>query len=227
MRIDEARALVGADEDERRIVLLPVSLRAKAKDDDAPVLEGYGAVFNEWTLIGPRSWGFMERIAPGAFAKSIVEDDVLSFFNHDGNVVLGRTKAKTLDLVEDAKGLRAIIHPPDTSAARDVVTLITRGDVDGMSFMFRVRKDEWEEPADDAEDALPKRTLLDVRLIEVGPVTMPAYPQTSIGARDQVKVLLEARAAREAQGIREAQAVRQAAADGDRARRLRLAQAGR
>ena len=214
MALHEFRARL-KDQDECRMVVLPVTVRAKAADDDGPVLEGYAALFDEMTQIGGDSWGFMESIAPGAFTETLKHDDIRAFFNHNENFVLGRTSAKTAEFEEDAKGLRAVIRPPDTAAARDVVTLIARGDVTGMSFMFRVRKDQWEEPAKKGE--LPKRTLLDVQLFEAGPVTFPAYEQTSISARDRAKSYLEA----------EQSAVRTAAADGDRNRRLRLAQASR
>lgn len=206
------RARVGTDLDECRMLALPVTVRAKT-DDEGPVLEGYAALFDEWAQIGDDQWGFHEAIAPGAFRDSIKGDDIRAFFNHDSNQVLGRTSAKTLTLEEDKKGLRAVIHPPDTQAARDVVTLIQRGDVTGMSFMFRVRKDQWEEPSKKGE--LPKRTLLDVQLFEAGPVTFPAYEQTSISARDRAKSYLDA----------EQSAVRAAAADADRMRQLRLARA--
>jgi HK97 family phage prohead protease len=219
--LDAIIARIGQD-DERRMVLMPVELRAEG--DEGTVLEGYGATFNQWAQIGPSSWGFMERIAPGAFAETIREDDIRSFFNHDSNHVLGRNTTKTLQLSEDEKGLRTVIRPPDTAAARDVVTLIKRGDVSGMSFMFRVRKDQWDDP--DGEDGMPKRTLLDVKLIEVGPVSLPAYPQTSIGARDKSSALIEALTARARAVTQNEDAGRVAVADADRARRLRFAQAG-
>lgn len=220
--IDAIVARIGQD-DERRMVVLPVEMRAEG--DEGTVLDGYGALFDQWAQIGPSSWGFMERIAPGAFTETIKEDDIRSFFNHDGNYVLGRNTTKTLTLSEDAKGLRTVIRPPDTAAARDVVTLIKRGDVSGMSFMFRVRKDQWDDP--DGEDGMPKRTLLDVKLIEVGPVSLPAYPQTSIGARDKSSALIEALAARARASAQHEDVGRAAVADADRGRRLRFAQAGR
>ena len=174
-----------ADTDEARLLVLPVTLRKKG-DDDAPVLEGYAALFMEWTQIGGDQWGFMERIAPGAFADSLKTDDIRSFFNHDSNQVLGRTSAKTAEFDEDEKGLRAVIYPPDTVAGRDVVALVKRGDVTGMSFMFRTLADEWEEPT---KGELPKRTVKKVQLFEAGPVTFPAYEATSISARDRAKAL--------------------------------------
>jgi len=206
------RARVGSDQDELRMVVCPVTVRAGAPAEAAPVLEGYAALFDAWTQIGPNDWGFMESIAPGAFATSLQEDDIRAFFNHDGNLILGRTSAKTAEFVEDDKGLRAVIYPPDTAAGRDVVTSIARGDVTGMSFMFRTRKEEWTEP--EQKGQLPKRRLLDLQLFEAGPVTLPAYEQTSIAARDRVQAFLR---------THEESAVRTAAADADRDRWLRLA----
>ena len=181
------------DTDEARLIVLPVTMRAKGDGDEAPALEGHAALFDDWTQIGGDSWGFMESIAPGAFRKSLEEDDYRSFFNHDSNIVLGRKSAKTAVFEEDEKGLRTLIYPPDTAHGRDVVTLVKRGDVTGMSFMFRTKKDEWTEPEQKGE--LPKRRLLEVQLFEAGPVTFPAYEATSISARDRAKSLLDARAA--------------------------------
>lgn len=178
-----------ADTDEARLLILPVTLRAKAEDDDGPVLEGYAALFDEWAQIGGDAWGFMESIAPGAFRESLKKDDIRSFFNHDSNILLGRTGNKSAEFEEDKRGLRAVIRPPKTRAADDVVLLVREGFVTGMSFMFRVRKDQWEEPAKKGE--LPKRTLLDVQLFEAGPVTFPAYEATSISARNRATALRE------------------------------------
>jgi HK97 family phage prohead protease len=92
---------------------------------------------------------------------------------------LGRVKAGTLRLWEDDQGLAFEITPPDTSDGRDAVTLISRGDVDQMSFGFNVALDgdQWSE--DDA--GMPVRTLTRVNLMEVSPVTWPAYTATSAG----------------------------------------------
>ena len=218
------RARSASDEDERRMLVGPLEVRADG--DKGKVLEGYAAVFNQDTQIGGLSWGFMESIAAGAFTRTIRDDDIRALFNHDENKVLGRNKGtnESLELEEDGTGLRVTIRPPDTTDARDVVTLVERGDVDGMSFSFLTRKQEWAEPTTKGE--LPKRTLLDVQLFDVGPVVFPAYPQTSIKARNHVKALREAEelAVRQAAEA-DARAVGTAVADGDRVRRLRLMQA--
>jgi len=86
--------------------------------------------------------GFVEIIKPGAFTKTLDESDVRALLNHNSDQVLGRMSAGTLKLWEDDRGLRAEIHPPDTSAGRDAVALIKRGDLTGMSFGFRAVRDE-------------------------------------------------------------------------------------
>ena len=139
------------------------------------LIVGHAAVFNQWVDIG--GW-FQERVAPGAFARAIQEDDVRSLFNHDPNYPLGRNKAGTLTLAEDENGLLSTTTPPDTSYARDLLVSIERGDVSQMSFGFRVRKQEWDESGD-----MLKRTITEVELFDVSPVTFPAYPQTDVGLR--------------------------------------------
>ncbi len=158
---------------ERRIYSCP-GLEIRAEDDKPPVLVGYAALFGE---MSEDLHGFRERIAPGAFAKSL-GGDVRALFNHDSNLILGRTRSGTLRLEEDQRGLRVEITPPDTSVARDLIESVRRKDVDQMSFGFRTRKDDWEE-----FDGGLVRTLIEVTLLDVSPVTFPAYPQTEIALR--------------------------------------------
>lgn len=144
--------------------------------EQAPKLSGYAAVFDQMSVL---LYGqFREQIARGAFAGSLA-DDVRALWNHDTNLPLGRTKAGTLKLDEDAHGLRVEIDPPATQAGRDAVESIRRGDVDQMSFAFDVLEDEWDK--NDVGEIV--RTLRKVKLYEVSPVTFPAYPQTSVSAR--------------------------------------------
>lgn len=155
--------------------MIAKELRVARPDGEPPKIIGHAAVFNSLSLdLG----GFREQIAPGAFAQSIAEDDILALWNHDPSAVLGRNTAKTLRLVEDEAGLAVEILPPDTQDGRDVLTLIDRGDVKGMSFGFRTRKDAWTK-----QTTGYVRTLLDVQLLDVSPVTYPAYPQTDLAVR--------------------------------------------
>jgi HK97 family phage prohead protease len=137
---------------------------------------GYGAVFNTETVIGGF---FRERLMPGAFS-GVLKNDVRSLFNHDPNYVLGRTSAGTLTLSVDAVGLRYEVTPP--AARADVVEALGRGDVTGSSFGFTVKRDSWTKPTRAGE--LPLRTIYEFRqLFDVGPVTYPAYDETSAEAR--------------------------------------------
>lgn len=169
----------------------PVEVRSATAEirmveaDGRRFIEGYGAVFNSLsqpmeTRAGKR---FVERIAPGAFARALAEADVRGLFNHDPNMLLGRRSAGTLTLAEDAHGLRYRIDPPDTQAARDVMSLLARGDLSGSSFSFLTIDDDWTRAADGMEGIDLVRELRSVHLLDVGPVTFPAYVDTSAAMR--------------------------------------------
>lgn len=152
-------------------------LEVRAEEGERPKLVGYAAVFSEQSEdLG----GFREQIAPGAFASSL-GDDIRALVNHDSSRVIGRTRSGTLALEEDERGLRAEITPPDTSYGRDLVESVSRGDVSQMSFGFRVRPGG--QRFEERDDGMILRTLTDVQLFEVSPVTFPAYPQTDIAVR--------------------------------------------
>jgi len=154
----------------------PVSeFRAIEDDKGLRHIIGYAAVFNSFS---EEMYGFREKIAPGCFTKTIKEDDVRALWNHDSNHVLGRNKSGTLTLSEDSKGLKIDILPPDAQWARDLMTSIDRGDIDQMSFGFAVKKQLWEGEYPDEI-----RTLIEVKLYDVSPVTFPAYPDTEVGLR--------------------------------------------
>lgn len=139
-------------------------------------LSGYAAVFDSQTSIG----GFDEVVRPGAFTRSLREGaDIRCLYNHNADFVLGRTRAKTLRLKEDETGLHFDCDTPDTQAARDLLVSVERGDIDGSSFAFAVRKQRWTEGADGSL----LRELVDLDLFDVSPVTFPAYSATSVGAR--------------------------------------------
>lgn len=146
-----------------------------------PKLVGHAAVFNTEAVIAGL---WREKIAPGAYKKTIREADVRALWNHDPNIVLGRNKAKTLKLAEDETGLAIEVEPPDNEWGRPVVDAIKRGDVSQMSIAFRVVKQQWDYPADRSE--LPLRTILEAQLFDVSPVTFPAFESTDIAARSAV-----------------------------------------
>lgn len=166
-------------------VLKTAELRIVRKDDDSlPKIEGYAAVFNK----DSEDMGFIERIAPGAFKKALKISDVRALFNHDSNIILGRTTAGTLELKEDKNGLFMSVTPPDTQLIRDMVlSPIERGDITQQSFGFTVKADEWKNLDDDKET--PVRTITEIReLFDVSPVTYPAYPDTAVALRSLDKI---------------------------------------
>ena len=146
--------------------------------DQAEKIVGHAAVFN---VVGDGGW-FREQIAPGAFTETIINDDVRALFNHDPNFVLGRNKAGTLTMREDAKGLWIEIDPPDTQFARDLKVSIARGDISQMSFGFEIIK-ESREQGQNGEPSL--YTLEEVRLWDVSPVTFPFYKQTDVSVKSR------------------------------------------
>lgn len=191
------------DDREQRFVRGSVAaVRRAAAEGETPagaIITGAGIVFNKETVIGGRYWGFREIIAPGAFSKSITEEDQRSFFNHDPNLILGRRSSGTLRVVEDEAGVHYEVDAPDTSYSKDLQVSLERKDVTGSSFIFRTIKEEWTEPAEDS-DEMPLRRVLEAELYELGPVTFPAYEDStaSVGARSKSEALHEKRTAQRA-----------------------------
>lgn len=144
-------------------------------DGAAAKMVGHAAKFD---VLSEDLGGFRERIAPGTFAKTIQSADIRALYNHDVNLVLGRNKAGTLRLSEDTAGLAFEIDPPDTQYARDLGVSMKRGDVNQMSFGFSTLQDKWAKI-----DGEWVRTLLEVELYDVSPVTYAAYPQTDVAVR--------------------------------------------
>lgn len=177
---------------ERRTLMDDKSVRIEKRDDGESVIAGHAAVFYDGT---PETefelWkDLVERVMVGAFDDALSRpDNVRALFNHDPNMVLGRTP-NTLTLSTDKRGLRFEILPGSTTIATDVVEHVSRGDVTGSSFAFRVTEEKWRVEEDDLEI----REILNVELFDVGPVTYPAYEGTDVGLRAEGGVE-EARAA--------------------------------
>ena len=145
-------------------------------DDKTPVISGHAAVFNK---LSENLGGFREKIDPGAFVD-VLNDDVRALYNHDPNLIHGRTTSKTLRIDEDKTGLAYEVDPPDTQSARDLIVSMERGDVNQSSFAFTVEEDSWDED----DDGRIVRTIKKIkRLFDVSPVTYPAYPDATVGLR--------------------------------------------
>lgn len=149
---------------------------ATRDDNGALAIEGYFAVFNSNYDIAP---GLSESIAPGAFDNTL-SGDIRALINHDTTLVLGRTKANTLQLRTDNHGLwgHIDINPNDTDAM-NLYNRVQRGDVDQCSFGFDIISEE----TDFREDGSIHWTIKEVELYEVSPCTFPAYEETNIAAR--------------------------------------------
>lgn len=147
-----------------------------AEDGDGMTFGGYAWRYNMPSL--PLGHGFTERIAPGAFTRSLKSRvDIRAYVNHNDELLLGSTRAKTLRIEDRADGGWVEIDLPDTSWGRDIRVLTERGDIQGMSFGFSTVKDDW---SDDGTE----RTLMAAKLHEVSVVTgVPAYPQTTASVR--------------------------------------------
>lgn len=152
------------------------------REGGATMIAGHAAVFDK---LSEDLGGFREKIAPGAFQRSIdkaPKRDIYALWQHQSDKPLGRAGNGTLRLIEDKRGLAVEIDPPATSWGADALASVKRGDTKHFSFGFEVLKDQWDFT--DPKNVI--RTLQDVRLIEVSPVTFPAYPQTSAEARATV-----------------------------------------
>jgi len=141
-------------------------------------LAGYAAVYNsESQDLG----GFVEIIRPGAFGASLGSGiNVRALWQHDGKALLGTTKAGTLRLKDDTRGLGFDLDLPGTTLGNDLSVLVGRGDVTGCSFGFRVRDggDRWEQ-----RGGKLVRELIDVELIEITLTDDPAYMDTTVAKR--------------------------------------------
>lgn len=126
--------------------------------------------------------GWREVIVAGAFATD--GQDIRALWQHNSDQVLGRTVAGTLALSQNETGIYSEIDPPDTTWARDALVSIERGDVDGSSFGFYVDEDEWILTESEIIRRVMRGTLL-----EVSPVTFPAYPTTSTQVRDRAAAM--------------------------------------
>lgn len=173
----------------RMVPVQTASLRAE-EDDEGRTLEGYAAVFDEWTEID--SWfegHFLERIAPGAFQNTLAKrgDRVKVLFNHGFDPSIGdKPLGKPARMEEDGTGLFTETPLARTSYNDDLIELLRSGAIDGMSFRFKVTEEEWNKDPE-ASDANPRglkeRTIRSLDLYEYGPVTFPAYAATTAGVR--------------------------------------------
>ncbi|GAB3216786.1 HK97 family phage prohead protease [Mycolicibacterium hippocampi] len=175
----------------RSIPIEQVELRAA--DDDTITLTGYASTFEPYEMYGgPAQGGWIEQLDKGAFTKSLREKpDLHLLINHEG-MPLARTKSGTLTLSADTKGLKvsAKLDRTDPDVQRLEVKM-RRGDLDEMSFAFRVRSQQWSNTDDFPDDLHALRTITEVNLHkgDVSVVNFGANPTTSASVRKKGNTL--------------------------------------
>lgn len=163
-----------------------VPFEVRASDDaDGLTLSGYAAVFDSPTDIRDWEGEYEETIARGAFAKTIKERSPVLQFDHGSHPLLGSIPLGAITkLREDQHGLYVEARLHDNWLTEPVRDAIASGAVHGMSFRFQVIKDTWDQGGDK-----PKRTINEVKLLELGPVVFPAYRDTTVGVRSLLSQL--------------------------------------
>jgi len=161
---------------EKRYLTEGVQIETREDGNESRTISGYAAVFNS---LSHNLGFFREKIDPEAF-KNTDFGDVVALRNHDNNFILARTSAKTLTLTVDKKGLKYTFEAPNTTAGNDLLEDVRNGNISASSFAFYVDEDKWEKD----DEAGEIRTILKIkRLVDVSPVTHPAYPATDVARR--------------------------------------------
>jgi len=152
---------------------------------------GYGVVYGRETEIFP---GLIESVRAGAFEKALADNrEIKAFFNHDPSMVLATTRSDpALKITDNKTGVKYDAPIPPTTYGSDLIVNLERGNVRGSSFSFIVSKqgDVWTE-----KKGVLYREIIEADLLELGPVTNPAYEQTSAALRSAESVYKEAREA--------------------------------
>jgi HK97 family phage prohead protease len=156
-------------EKEVRQINIPVKVEKRG------TIVGYPIVYSR----DSEDMGFIEQIAPGAAKNALERSDIRALKNHDPSLIYGR-QGVNLTFSEDKNGLRYEATPIDTRNFKDVAEEINAGLLTGQSFGFTVLSDEWT----DLETDHPRRTITEIgEIYDVGVVTYPAYPDTTVALR--------------------------------------------
>lgn len=161
---------------EKRTLEGSIEIRKNDDGTESRTITGYAAVFDKWSH--NLGW-FKERMDKRSF-ENVDMSNVVATFNHNFDNVLARADSNTLQLEVDERGLKYTFEAPNTTVGNDLLENVRNGNVKGSSFMFTVAKGgaEWKEGDPD------ERTITQVdRLVELGPVTNPAYPDTTAAKR--------------------------------------------
>ena len=155
--------------------------------EDKMILEGYAIVYDEPTLIGDETYGFIESISRDAITDAAIKDVPMKYNHMDSFLIIARTKNGSLTLTSDEVGLKVRAELLDTQSNQDIFKMVKSGLLDKMSFAFVVSEQEWDQNGD-----IPKRYIKKIeRLYDVSIVDTPAYDKTSIYARSLEAMDLE------------------------------------
>lgn len=150
-----------------------IKFEATPREGKLPLLKGYAMT---WNSLSDDRGGYKVRLLPNSAKYT---GKILALYNHEYAMPLGNTDTGTLQMTTDDKGLAVVIDPPDTSYGRDVVTLVQRGDVCGMSFGMMY---EGMVFCDKQEGAQKVREFSGFFFDEVTVTPIPAFTDTSIQA---------------------------------------------
>ena len=159
----------------REVRHISTPAQIEMRDGAEGAIVGYAIVYNR----DSEDMGFVEQIAPGAAKEALERSDIRGLKNHDPSLIFAR-QGVNLELTEDDEGLRYVATPINTRNFKDVAEEVRSGLLTGQSFGFTVTKDEWS----DLESDHPKRTITEIgEIFDVGPVTYPAYQDTTVALR--------------------------------------------
>lgn len=162
-------------EKEKRSITSELTVQTESR-----LVEGYSLLFNtESRDLG----GFKETISPEALEGVIEQSDIFCLLNHQNDRgILARSKngKGSLMLEIDERGLKYLFEAPKTALGDELLEYLTRGDITGSSFAFKVLEDEWEA----LDNGTYKRTIKKFdRLFDVSPVFNQAYEETTVARR--------------------------------------------
>jgi len=188
--------------DRHRIVSRSVEFRSTATESDGRTLEGYASVWNQATEIDSYEGKFVEQVARGAFVKTLAEGRPILQYDHGrdprtGTCPIGVFKS----LQEDPHGLHVVARLFANQTVEPIIEAIREQAITGMSFRFKVLRDEWRDRngklvrgdemyrllSEPGERGPLQRTIREVQLFECGPVVSPAYSGTSVGVRSLIE----------------------------------------
>lgn len=160
--------------------------RFSQEGDKEEFISGMGIVYNSETEILP---GIFESVRPGAFSKSLNRfNEIKSFINHDPSLILSTTRSTPpLEITDNEQSLFFVSPIPPTSYGRDLAINVDRGNISGASFSFMIHEGGEVYSIDDQGNY--HREIISAEIYEVGPVTNPAYQQTTVALRNKDSIL--------------------------------------